>query len=413
MIEKSGIVTARTSRPAAWFANGPFIVASFCPSHRSVLAACGCFRACLLVGALTRVAFAAEPPSFRVRGAVAERQWNARFAGLEGWIGGDAVYSAERGDRGVVWLFGDTLFGKVSEGRRAGAVMVNNSVGIMPRERQATPIAFASGKLPDGKRRAVFVPAEGQGWFWPQAAIFYDRRLFVFLAQIQKTEQPGVFGFEQIGQWLGVVENTADDPSAWRVEQRRLPFCEFGRQGERSWGSALLTHGEYVYVYGVDDRRKEPGSRRLLVARAPLEKLSHFEQWQFLAGSGWVSTPQEAAATLNGLATEFSVSPLPDRSGYVMVYTENGLGDQIVGRTSITPFGPWSAPTRLYKCPEMSRDRELFCYSAKAHAWAATGNELLISYCVNSWRFSRLFDDSTVYRPQFVRVAIEAPPLTP
>jgi hypothetical protein len=360
----------------------------------------------LLMGLLIHGLRAAEPPAFRVTSAETAPQWNDRFRGQDGWIGGDAVYSAEFGEQGILWLFGDTLFGKVSEGRRTGAVMVNNSVGILPNGVKAAPIRFVSGKSPDETRRAVFVPADGRGWFWPQAAIFSEHRLFVFLAQIQKTDQPGAFGFEQIGQWLGVVDNPADDPAAWRLKPRRLPFCEFGRVGERSWGSALLADGEYVYVYGVDDRRKELGSRQLLVARAPVKKLPDFEHWQFLSGSDWLSEAGDASASLGGLATEFSVSRLPKRSDYILVYTENGLGDEIAGRTSMTPFGPWSEPARLYKCPEMAGDRGVFCYSAKAHAWAANDDGLLISYCVNSWEFSRLFADSDVYRPQFIRVGL-------
>ena len=54
----------------------------------------------------------------------------------------------------------------------------------------------------------------------------------------------------------------------------------------------------------------------------------------------------------------------------------------------------------------MARDKGVFCYAAKAHPWAATGNELLVSYCVNAWDFGRLFRDEAVYRPKFVRVEL-------
>jgi hypothetical protein len=54
----------------------------------------------------------------------------------------------------------------------------------------------------------------------------------------------------------------------------------------------------------------------------------------------------------------------------------------------------------------MGKDKGVFSYTAKAHAWAATGDELLVSYCVNTWEFARLFRDDTVYRPRFVRVKL-------
>jgi hypothetical protein len=90
----------------------------------------------------------------------------------------------------------------------------------------------------------------------------------------------------------------------------------------------------------------------------------------------------------------------------LLVYTENGLGDRIVGRFAESPAGPWSALVLLYKCPEMSKDKGLFTYAAKAHPWATSGEEILVSYCVNAWDFGRLFRDAEVYRPKFVRVKL-------
>ena len=57
--------------------------------------------------------------------------------------------------------------------------------------------------------------------------------------------------------------------------------------------------------------------------------------------------------------------------GYILVYTGNGLGNRIVGRFARAAAGPWSAPMLLYRCPEMAKDKGVFCYAAKAHAWAA------------------------------------------
>src|SRR5262249_5982218 len=115
------------------------------------------------------------------------------------------------------------------------------------------------------------------------------------------------------------------------------------------------------------------------------------------------------AALAGGLATELSVHKLGDGKGFVAVYTENGLGDRIIARFSETPYGPWSAPVLAYKCPEMAMDKGVFSYAGKAHAWASTGDALLISYCVNTHDFGQLFRDETVYRPKFVRVKL-APP---
>jgi hypothetical protein len=334
-------------------------------------------------------------------------EWNARFAGKEGWVGGDEAYSVVLGPRRVLWLFGDTLLGTVKDGARPGAAMVNNTVGVQAGQTRDANIRFVAGKGGDGKPTALFTPADGKGWFWPQAGVRVGDRLFLFLAKVdRKKDQQGAFGFQHVGQWLAVIDNPDADPGSWRVKQLEVPFAAFGPGRLRSWGSALLADGEQLFVYGYEEQGKDIARRRLTVARVPAASLDDFTAWRFRTGEGWSDRPTEAVALADGLATELSVSKRPDGKGFVAVYTENGLGDRIVGRFADAPEGPWSAPLLLYRCPEMGKDKGVFSYAAKAHPWAATGNELVISYCVNTWEFGRLFKDETVYRPKFIRVEL-------
>jgi hypothetical protein len=333
-------------------------------------------------------------------------EWEAKFAGNKGWIGGDGVYSAVLPARRVLWLFGDTLLGEVRDGRRDGAIMVNNTIGLQNGHGKEAAINFAAGRSRDGKAAAFFVPADGRGWFWPQAAICTGGRLFIFLAQIDKTGDPGVFGFRQVGQWLAVIENPDKEPKTWRPRQHKLPFASFEKGRSRSWGSAVLEVDDYLYIYGWEERGKQIGVRRLTVARVPTKKLDDFTAWRFRTAQGWSDQAADVVSQADGLASEFSVSKMPGRKGYVVVYTENGLSDRILARFAAAPEGPWSAPLLLYRCPEMTKDKGLFSYAAKAHVWAACPDELLVSYCVNTWDFARLFREAKVYRPKFVRVRL-------
>jgi hypothetical protein len=209
-----------------------------------------------------------------------------------------------------------------------------------------------------------------------------------------------------VGQTLAAVENSRDDPSQWRTKQLDVPFAKYTPEHDLSWGSALLAEGDDVYIYGYSERGKGLGKKRLVLARAPAREIDDFKTWRFCTADGWSPTPDDAAALADSLATEFSVCRVPGGEGYILVYTDAGLGDRIVGRFSTAPRGPWSAPVLLYRCPEMAEDKGLFSYAAKMHQWTTTPNVLLISYCVNSWEFSRLFKDEKVYRPKFVRVEL-------
>jgi Domain of unknown function (DUF4185) len=349
----------------------------------------------------------ASPDIPTVVKAEAAPEWDAKFAGKEGWIGGDGAYSVVLGPKCVLWLFGDSLLGTAKDGKRAGAVMVNNTVAVQAGLEKDAAIRFVAGKGKDDKPAAIFSPADGKGWFWVQAAVRVGDRLFVFLPQIEKTKDGGAFGFKQVGQWLAVVENPDDDPEKWRVKQQKLPFTEFGTNRQRSWGSALLADGDCLYVYGYDEERaKAVSQRKLTVARVSAEKLGDWAAWRFRTSDGWSEKPADAAPLADGLATEFSVGRTPGGKGYVAVYTEKGLGDRVVGRFANAPEGPWSDAVLLYKCPEMAKDKGVFCYAAKAHPWAAADKGLVISYCVNTWEFARLFREEEVYRPKFVRVQL-------
>jgi hypothetical protein len=304
-----------------------------------------------------------------------------------------------------LWLFGDSLIGEVTDGGRSGSVMVNNTLAIQKGADATGAIRFITGPEKDDKPTAVFTPADGEGWLWPLAAVRADNRLLIFLPQLDKAGD-GPFGFKVIGQWLGVIDNPDESPEKWQLKQYKMPFAEFGTDESRSWGSAVLLQDNDLYVYGIRERGKALGRKQLVLARVTIDKAHDFDAWRFRTSDGWSEDPDDAAQLAGKLATEMSVTPLSD-GGYVLVYTESGIGDRIVGRFSAAPEGPWSDPLLLYKCPEMKDDRAVFSYSAKAHAWAAGKDELLISYCVNTWEFSRLFSDETVYRPKFVRVKLQ------
>jgi hypothetical protein len=349
----------------------------------------------------------AGPDTPTVDKAEAAPEWDAKFGGTEGWIGGDCAYSVVLGPKRVLWLFGDSLLGTAKDGKRAGAVMVNNTVAVQAGHEKDAAIRFVAGRAKDDKPVAFFTPVDGKGWFWVQAAVRVQDRLFVFLPQMEKTKDGSLFGFRQIGQWLAVVENPDDDPEKWRVKQLKLPFAEFGEDRQRSWGSAVLADGDCLYVYGYDeDRAKGVAKKKLTVARVPAGKLDDWSAWRFQTSDGWGEKAADAAPQADGLASEFSVTPTPGGKGYVLVYTEKGLGDRIVGRFAGAPEGPWSDAVLLYKCPEMAQDKGMFCYGAKVHPWGAADHELLASYCVNTWEFARLFRDDAVYRPKFVRVRL-------
>jgi hypothetical protein len=265
-------------------------------------------------------------------------------------------------------------------------------------------LTYSIGRGPDGKPAALIVPADHRGWYWLQAGVADRDRLSLFLNQVEKTDDKSVFGFRSVGLWLGTVAN-ADKPELWRVQQVKMPNTVFAKERTLAWGAAALRVGDDLYVYGTDERRgKGLPHRQMVVARVPAASIGVFAAWRYFRDGSWSDDFRSPSSLAGDIASEYSVTPFGNR--YLAVYTERGLSPRIMGRMADHPWGPWSSPTVLYECPEMGRDKKLFCYAAKAHPALSSGQDLVVSYVVNSFDFWQVARDAQLYWPRFVRVSL-------
>lgn len=331
---------------------------------------------------------------------------NALFEQKDDWIGGDGAYSLPLTPERTLWLFSDTWFGSVRNGKRTNATIVNNSLALQDGQGAHSKLQFVIRHDADGKPAAFLTPEDKRGWFWLHSGACIGNRLYLFMMQVEKTDTNSVFGFRQSGEWLGVVSDPLDPPTAWRVEQRKLPCARFLPERQVTFGAAAMVEGEYLYTYGTDEDRMGRGNRYLLVARAPTNEVANFSAWRFYANGQWDTDYLKASRIADGMASECSVSFLPKPGQYLLVYTEQGLSPKIQARTASTPWGEWSAPTTIYQCPEMARDKKLFSYAAKAHPSQGTSDEIIISYVVNSFDFWQVAGDANLYWPRFIRVPL-------
>jgi hypothetical protein len=329
---------------------------------------------------------------------------DALFASASGWIGADGAYSVSLSPKTTLWLFSDTWVGKIRDGRRTDATIVNNTVGVQ--DRMGGRVTYSIRRGADGKPVALFVPADGRGWFWLQAGVADRGRLLLFLNQVEKTDDKSVFGFRFIGLWLGAVANTDKPPELWRVEQVKMPHAVFSTDRILAWGAAVLRVGDDLYIYGTDEQRGGGNpNRKMVLARVPASSVGTFAAWRYFRDGSWVEDFRNPSPLAGDIASEYSVTPFGKR--YLLVYTERGLSPRILGRTADCPCGPWSEPVLLYQCAEMSRDKKLFCYGAKAHPVLSSGKDVIVSYVVNSFDFWQVAREASLYWPRFVRVTLD------
>jgi hypothetical protein len=328
------------------------------------------------------------------------------FQRTDGWTGGDGVYSVQLAPQRLLWLFSDTWVGPIRDGKHYDATIVNNTLALQ--SDTTTKPTFVIRRDAAGKPQAWITPQHGKGWFWLFAGAMARDKLLLFLPQIEKTNDKSVFGFRTSALWLGVVDNVTGDPLSWKVTQKPVPHALFTPKRERTFGAAILPASDYLYFYGTDEKPTPLGrSRQLVVARTPIATAADPATWEFFGQGKWHRDVEQCEPIADEMASEASVIHLPERKQYLLVYTRGGMSNEIRGRVSEHPWGPWSKPVTLFRCPEAGWDRRIFCYAAKAHQSLSHGNTVILSYVANSFDFGHMASDARLYWPRFVEVELK------
>jgi len=226
--------------------------------------------------------------------------------------------------------------------------------------------------------------------------------LLLFLARVQRDEDPKSLGFRAVGWTARMVDNPDDPPSSWRMRELAAPATSFAVVA----GISVLVEGEFLYAFGV----REPGNHDVVLLRWPLSRARQGDlgdpQW-WTGRGGWVSHRQlgsaEPTALLAG-STEFSVFHVPRLGGYLYVESHGFGASAIAVRTAPALTGPWSDRRTVFRPPESGRERVLV-YAGKAHPQLA-GGDLVVTYASNSLDFMTLVQDTSLYYPRFVKLTI-------
>jgi hypothetical protein len=283
---------------------------------------------------------AAQPAPITVRRCGPEPTtaagWQHLFDGLSGdWAGGDGTSSTRLPDGRLLWVFGDTLVGKVgADGVRApGTRMLRNSMLVT----DGTCVAIdptATDALPglDGT------------WLWPTHSVVLhpgstsDPTVLAVFAQRLAPSGAGLARFRRVGDVVVRVSVAWHGAPTVGVV-RDLPASDV------LWGAALLRDGATTWIYGTREVHAPlVFGRDLLLARAPTATADEPATWTYRTVTGW-STRPSAAATLRAGAQGVSTVPSVARVGsaYVIVTKpQEFLDDRVVALNSRHPWGPWT-----------------------------------------------------------------------
>ena len=330
------------------------------------------------------------------------------FPYKEGWLGGDAAFSIPLPDGRSLWLFGDSFVGRANQTNRPGSKMVRNAIALSTCDAKTGWDIHYYWQDRHKKAPASFFDLRtGNFWYWPGDGFCYEDSVYVVLWKMKPKPEEKIFSFKTAGAVLAKISNISAPPRDWQVTS--LPLLDIPNLVLST--SAVVQDG-YVYLFTLweDDAHGRP----MLLARLPLTGLAepspHLEyldqnnQWK----SGF--DPEKAFVVMDKGTSELSVRYHPESKIWVAISGESlFISDKIVARTAPNLTGPWSAMQTVYEIKELvpstpGWDKDTFCYAKKEHIEFSEGANLLITYACNSFQFSKLVSNMSLYRPQAVRV---------
>ncbi|HZP00992.1 MAG TPA: DUF4185 domain-containing protein [Terriglobia bacterium] len=328
-----------------------------------------------------------------------------------GWLGADAAYSIPLPDGRVVWIFGDTLYGKTRSVKGTVPRMVRNSVGISTCHDGRWKIDYTIRKDPKGRHLDFFEAANHRYWYWALDGFFVKDALWVSLLRVRDkpVETSAAFAFETCGADLAKVTNLKAPPLKWRIQ-----YFELVPDGAHAYPSATtVVEGNYAYLFALYEKEHRP----MLLTRIPLEGLdAPKENLQFLSKDGtWQAgfDPPRARFVMEPGASEMSVRYHPDMKKWVAVMMGPGFpSDKIVLRTAPSLIGPWTEGQVIYQIPDVQTnsphyDRDTFCYAGKEHPEFEPPGKILFTYVCNTLTVSKLTTNLSIYFPKTAVVPLK------
>jgi Domain of unknown function (DUF4185) len=330
------------------------------------------------------------------------------FPFKEGWWGADAAYSIPLPDGRVVWIFGDTLYGKARYVKDDNPRMVRNSIGISTCKDGKWNINYVIRKGKGGHPRDFFQARNHTYWYWALDGFTYQGDLWVTLLRVRNTPvtSSAAFAFRTAGADIARVSGLNASPQKWQV--KIFPLVPDGVHAYPS--ATTVVEGKFAYLFALYEEKPNP----MLLARIPLKGLNAPKKnLQYLAKSDtWKPgfDPADAKFVMAPGSSEMSVRYHPALHKWVTVMMAPGFpSDKILFRTAPSLAGPWTKGKDIYQIPDMqhsapSYSPNTFCYAAKEHPEFEAPGKLLFTYVCNSLKVGSLTTDLNIYFPKAVTV---------
>jgi hypothetical protein len=244
------------------------------------------------------------PPPLSIKSVEADPVYDPVFVPQKrGFLGADGAASVALGNGRVLWVFGDTVLGKIRDGKREGP-MVRNSIAILDQSAGAPGKVAYHWDFADRIPGDFFRPPseESREWYWPGCGVMVDGTAYLFLTRLTNTDGSMGMGFETVDCTLFRIANPADPPERWQMTKADLGY---GNQHFNINAAAYVESG-FVYLLGYSDGPMNlPLQRAAILCRLPVAALKAdkpgeaIEFWS--EGGKWLPKPDNATTLFRNL----------------------------------------------------------------------------------------------------------------
>ena len=341
----------------------------------------------LFAGGCSRLAApVAEHPPLAAPASEFDRLFDRRDGG---WTGGDGTLSVPLADGRNVWMFGDSFLGVVTpEGTRPQDVpFIHNCLVVQRGDTLRTLY-----KIEDGRPAAFFPAPAADDWYWPGDGIVSGPHLEIFLHQFTQS-RPELWGWRYIGTRLAVL--SLPDMAIEQIKPLSAP-------AEILYGVCVLEIGNYIYIYGTDERKQPQLAHVARTAAGSLEG-----PWFYFNGRDWSAQPADSAPVLSGVSTQYAVIQAHQAFYLFTMDAQTPFSNRLVVYRAPLPTGPWQGPLALYDAPETNG--HIVAYNPFVHLQFSTADRVLVSYNLNDIVDpGALYRHAGIYRPRFIWIDMAA-----
>ena len=335
-----------------------------------------------------------------------------------GLTGADGLFSILLPDGSSIFFVGDCFLGEVVNGSRdTGTRMLRNAGNHINKE-NTTAVPVIRGSIDDPLTLMEPVNEKGDTtyrWYWPGHGLVKNDTLYVFALNlyndpslIVRTDKP-----ENEADILDEMTETMFAFRISRIDLHSFKYPGFTHletnnvdidysRNQIDFGNCIMVDEGYVYIYGT---KIYPDKAKIHVARIPLESNALYTGWEFYDGTEWNDSICNSIPMETDVSVSEQFSIFRYGSKYILLTQERG-GADIYAYVSDFPHKSFQNRKFIYHTTESETDtsKMIFTYNALAHQQFIENDELLVSYCVNSFNVRDVYDNVEAYRAKFLRV---------